>query len=43
MASQEGASDETLKEASEDLGAHVDTARSQCGAVSPPRFRRRSL
>ena len=40
---QEGASQRTLKVDSVDIGVVVDTAKSQCGQSSPPRFRRRSI
>ena len=43
VASQGGAMERTSEEASMDLGAHVESAKSECGHCSPPRFRRWSL
>ena len=42
MLSQEGASQRSWKVGLVDHGAVVDTAKSQCGRTSPPRYRRRS-
>ena len=43
VASQEGASERTVTEASVDLGAYMDSIQSQCGHTCPAPFRRRSL